>query len=155
MTALDGKDATIPCEAEGAPPPNVTWYFNGGQISFSGRIQILEEGSVLIAKVRSTDQGKYTCTRANEAGEVSASAWVEVMVRTQIVLPPVDTKVSLKSLARAENVPLNWQRLRFRSLQVTQCVVMYIFLPVSKSLLQPPRYLISLCAKYRTENFYA
>ena len=29
MTALDGKDATIPCEAEGAPSPNVTWFFNG------------------------------------------------------------------------------------------------------------------------------
>ena len=29
MTALDGKDATIPCEAEGAPAPNITWYRNG------------------------------------------------------------------------------------------------------------------------------
>ena len=29
MSALDGKDATIPCEAEGAPSPNVTWFFNG------------------------------------------------------------------------------------------------------------------------------
>ena len=29
LTALDGKDATIPCLAEGAPKPNVTWYFNG------------------------------------------------------------------------------------------------------------------------------
>ena len=30
--------------------------FAGGQISFSGRIQILEDGSLLIASVRSTDQ---------------------------------------------------------------------------------------------------
>jgi protein sidekick len=29
LTALDGKDATIPCKAEGAPAPNVTWFFNG------------------------------------------------------------------------------------------------------------------------------
>jgi protein sidekick len=29
LTALDGKDATITCQAEGAPAPNVTWYFNG------------------------------------------------------------------------------------------------------------------------------
>ena len=29
LTALDGKDATISCTAEGAPAPNITWYFNG------------------------------------------------------------------------------------------------------------------------------
>ena len=29
QTALDGKDATLVCHAEGAPAPNVTWYFNG------------------------------------------------------------------------------------------------------------------------------
>jgi len=28
-TALDGKDATIKCVAEGAPAPNVTWYLDG------------------------------------------------------------------------------------------------------------------------------
>ena len=45
QTALDGKDATIACEAAGAPAPNVTWFFNDGQISFSGRLQILEDGA--------------------------------------------------------------------------------------------------------------
>ena len=70
-----------------------------GQISFSGRIQILEDGGVLIAKVRTTDRGKYTCTRANEAGSVTGDAWLEVMVRTQIILPPVDTKVILGHVA--------------------------------------------------------
>jgi hypothetical protein len=29
LTAWDGKDATIPCKAEGAPAPNITWFFNG------------------------------------------------------------------------------------------------------------------------------
>jgi len=100
LTALDGKDATISCTAEGSPAPNITWFFNGGQISFSGRIQILEDGSLLIATVRSTDQGKYTCSRANEAGSVDGSAWLKVLVRTQIVQPPSDTKVILGHVAK-------------------------------------------------------
>lgn len=99
QTALDGKDATIACEAAGAPAPNVTWYFNDGQISFSGRLQILEDGSLLISKVRSTDEGKYTCFRSNEAGTVKADAWISVLVRTQIIQPPVDTKVILGHIA--------------------------------------------------------
>ena len=61
------------------------WYLSDGQISFSGRIQILEDGSLLIAKVRSTDRGKYTCVRANEAGSVRGTAWLSVLVRTQII----------------------------------------------------------------------
>ena len=95
QTALDGKDATIACEAEAAPQPNVTWYFNDGEISFSGRLQIDEDGSLLISNVRSTDEGKYTCKRENEAGNVTAFAWISVLVRTQIIQPPVDTKVIL------------------------------------------------------------
>ena len=99
QTALDGKDATIACEAAGAPAPNVTWFVNDGQISFSGRLEILEDGSLLISKVRSTDEGKYTCVRSNEAGSVDAEAWISVLVRTQIIQPPVDTKVILGHVA--------------------------------------------------------
>ena len=29
LTALDGKDATIDCKAQGAPAPNITWFVNG------------------------------------------------------------------------------------------------------------------------------
>ena len=61
------------------------FFIADGQISFSGRIQILEDGSLLIAKVRSTDRGKYTCVRANEAGSVRGTAWLSVLVRTQII----------------------------------------------------------------------
>ncbi len=37
--------------------------------------------------------------RSNEAGSVSGSAFVTVLVRTQIVQPPVDTKVILGHVA--------------------------------------------------------
>ena len=74
-------------------------FFSDGEISFSGRIQILEDGSLLIAKVRSTDRGKYTCTRSNEAGSISGSAYLSVLVRTQIIQPPVDSKVILGHIA--------------------------------------------------------
>jgi protein sidekick len=49
--------------------------------------------------VRSTDHGKYTCVRANEAGSISGSSHLSVMVRTQIVQPPVDSKVILGHIA--------------------------------------------------------
>ncbi|XP_050310715.1 protein sidekick isoform X2 [Anthonomus grandis grandis] len=96
LTVLDGKDATLTCRAAGAPVPNVTWILNGEEkIATTSRVQILETGDLLIAAVREKDAGHYTCIRANEAGEVRGSAHLSVLVRTQIVQPPVDTRVLL------------------------------------------------------------
>lgn len=96
LTVLDGKDATISCRAIGAPTPNVTWYFNDSLIiNLSGRLQALEDGDLLITSTTTADSGKYTCLRANDAGNVSGEAYLTVLVRTQIIAPPVDTRVLL------------------------------------------------------------
>ncbi|CAG9585499.1 unnamed protein product [Danaus chrysippus] len=96
LTVLDGKDATISCRAIGAPTPNVTWYFNDSLIiNLSGRLQALDEGDLLITSTTTADSGKYTCIRANDAGNVSGEAYLTVLVRTQIIAPPVDTRVLL------------------------------------------------------------
>ncbi|XP_037934636.1 protein sidekick isoform X4 [Teleopsis dalmanni] len=96
VTALDGKDATISCRAVGAPNPNITWIFNEMQlVEISSRVQILESGDLLISNIRESDAGLYTCVRSNEAGTVNGEAYLGVMVRTQIIQPPVDTTVLL------------------------------------------------------------
>ncbi|CAG9096606.1 unnamed protein product [Plutella xylostella] len=96
LTVLDGKDATVSCRAIGAPTPNITWYFNDSLIiNFSGRLQALDEGDLLVTSATAADSGKYSCVRANDAGRVSGEAYLTVLVRTQIVAPPVDTKVLL------------------------------------------------------------
>ncbi|CAG9821930.1 unnamed protein product, partial [Phaedon cochleariae] len=100
ITVLDGKDATLACRAVGAPVPNTTWVHNGEQeVETSSRVQILESGDLLIAAVKESDAGQYTCIRANEAGEVRGSAHLLVLVRTQIIQPPVNTTVLLGQTA--------------------------------------------------------
>ena len=42
-------------------------------------MQILEDGSLLMAAVRAADAGKYTCIRTNEAGSVEESAFLSVL----------------------------------------------------------------------------
>ncbi|XP_056641389.1 protein sidekick isoform X2 [Diorhabda sublineata] len=100
ITVLDGKDATLTCRAVGAPIPNTTWVHNGEkEVATSSRVQILDTGDLLIAAVKETDAGQYTCIRSNEAGKVRGSAYLQVLVRTQIVQPPVDTRVLLGQTA--------------------------------------------------------
>ncbi|XP_039313553.1 protein sidekick isoform X8 [Solenopsis invicta] len=104
LTVLDGKDATLSCNAIAAPKPNATWYYNADMIpvEIAGRVQVLDNGDLLIAAVKSYDAGKYTCIRANEAGSVNGSAYLTVMVRTQIIQPPVDTSVLLGRTAELQ-----------------------------------------------------
>ncbi|XP_074029858.1 sidekick cell adhesion molecule isoform X2 [Leptinotarsa decemlineata] len=100
MTVLDGNDATLSCRAVGAPLPNTTWIHNGEkEVETSSRVQILDTGDLLIASVKESDAGQYTCLRSNEAGEVRGSAHLQVLVRTQIIQPPVDTRVLLGQTA--------------------------------------------------------
>ncbi|KAL4705138.1 hypothetical protein ACJJTC_018709 [Scirpophaga incertulas] len=100
LTVLDGKDATIACRAVGAPNPTVTWYFNDSLIiNLSGRLQALDEGDLLITSTTTADTGKYTCLRTNDAGNVTGEAYLNVLVRTQIIAPPVDTRVLLGDTA--------------------------------------------------------
>lgn len=48
-------------------------------VELSGRVQALETGDLLIAAVRATDAGIYTCIRSNEAGAVKGSAHLGVL----------------------------------------------------------------------------
>ncbi|XP_051172890.1 protein sidekick isoform X3 [Leptopilina boulardi] len=95
-TILDGKDVTITCRAIAAPIPNITWFYNDSfPVEIAGRVQLLENGDLLITAVKANDAGKYTCFRANEAGSVNGSAFLSVLVRTRILQPPADITVTL------------------------------------------------------------
>lgn len=48
-------------------------------MEIAGRVQVLDNGDLLIAAVKPGDTGKYTCIRANEAGSVNGSAFLTVM----------------------------------------------------------------------------
>lgn len=67
------------------PPPHVRFAWGpfpaDGQEGPDGygRGQILDSGDLLVPAVRRSDQGKYTCTRSNEAGSVSASGYLAVL----------------------------------------------------------------------------
>ncbi|XP_065171276.1 protein sidekick-like isoform X3 [Atheta coriaria] len=95
QTVLDGKDVTISCQAAGAPTPSVAWQYNQSELEVSGRVQVLENGDLLIAAVRESDAGVYSCLRANEAGQAGGTAYISVLVRTQIIQPPAETRVLL------------------------------------------------------------
>ena len=110
LTFQDGRDAEIQCEASGSPYPSVEWHF----LSFnkhdksrklelnSTKYGVNAHGSISITQLDKADEGFYTCTRANSAGKINGTTKLNVIVRTQIDQPPVDSKVILSSTAELQ-----------------------------------------------------
>lgn len=48
-------------------------------VELTGRVQVLENGDLLISNVRESDAGWYSCVRSNEAGSVTGQAYLGVM----------------------------------------------------------------------------
>ncbi|XP_065505206.1 hemicentin-1 isoform X3 [Caloenas nicobarica] len=76
------QPATLPCEAEGSPGPQISWHKDGQQITESMRRRILSTGALQLAFAQPGDAGRYTCIATNAAG--SSSAGVELTVH----IPP-------------------------------------------------------------------
>lgn len=54
-------------------------HLDSTPVELNGRVQVLENGDLLISNVRETDSGWYSCIRSNEAGTVTGQAYLGVM----------------------------------------------------------------------------
>ena len=69
---------TIKCQPEAAPTPEITWSQNGQIINNDERHTVLLDGTLHIAQMTASDQGRYTCKAKNQNGESEASTFVSV-----------------------------------------------------------------------------
>lgn len=82
LDVVEGKSAEFEAIVAGQPPPEVTWFREGHQITDSDDFKITREGNksvLLIKEVFPEDSGIFTCRATNPAGvaECSAELFVE------------------------------------------------------------------------------
>ncbi|XP_068397521.1 hemicentin-1 isoform X4 [Eschrichtius robustus] len=116
IIAVD-KPIMLPCEADGLPPPDITWHKDGHVIMESIRQRILSSGALQIAFAQPGDAGQYTCTAANVAGSSSTSTKLTVHVPPRIQSTEVHYTVNENSQAVlpcvADGIPtpaINWKK---------------------------------------------
>ncbi|ELT91006.1 hypothetical protein CAPTEDRAFT_69048, partial [Capitella teleta] len=91
LDVVEGKSAQFEAIVAGQPPPEVTWFREGHQITDSQEFKITREGnkSVLVIKeVFPEDSGIFTCRATNPAGVAECSAELFKVVKRTSGTPP-------------------------------------------------------------------
>uniref|UniRef100_A0A8B9ZIS7 Immunoglobulin superfamily member 10 n=1 Tax=Anas platyrhynchos TaxID=8839 RepID=A0A8B9ZIS7_ANAPL len=105
LTAHSGKAVAMKCQAEGRPPPTVSWVLaNKTYISSSSkeneRVHVQPDGTLIIEEVTVYDRGLYTCVAKNPAGTDM------LVVKLQVIAaPPVILEENLKFPCTVEGNP--------------------------------------------------
>ena len=76
-TVKEGRTAVLKCEADGYPPPRVTWSRKRLTLP-AGRSVTGPSNALILKNVRPEDTGIYSCSAENLLGSVNASVQLTV-----------------------------------------------------------------------------
>ncbi|KAL2092656.1 hypothetical protein ACEWY4_012454 [Coilia grayii] len=122
VSVVEGHMASLLCDVQAYPPPDITWTRDGQLLQFSTGIHILPGGQMLqLPRVRKEDAGQYVCTATNSAGQDQKSILLNVYVlpslaprpehESEVMTPAMGSTVSLRCEARGTPEPdVTWYR---------------------------------------------
>ncbi|XP_072490423.1 peroxidasin homolog isoform X2 [Notamacropus eugenii] len=94
-----GNTVYFTCRAEGNPKPEIIWLRNNNELSMKtdSRLNLLDDGTLMIQNTQETDQGIYQCMAKNVAGEVKTQEvtlrYFGSPARPSFVIQPQNTEV--------------------------------------------------------------
>ncbi|CAN7998424.1 unnamed protein product [Ixodes hexagonus] len=89
VTVTIGDTVSLPCAAQGSPPPQYRWYRDDGSLVFLDQRTSQVDGILVIRKATLRDAGKFTCVANNTAGDDRASSELVVTEPlTATIQPP-------------------------------------------------------------------
>ncbi|XP_035221790.1 Down syndrome cell adhesion molecule-like protein Dscam2 [Stegodyphus dumicola] len=121
VDVIKGRSVMIDCEAEGFPPPRLTWRKAEGSvpesykpISSSSHLHVFENGSLTILDVSENDAGYYLCQASNGIG----SGLSKVISLTVHVAAHFTNKFHAEIVKKGEEAKLSCQAYGERPLNI-------------------------------------
>ncbi|XP_070924357.1 probable oxidoreductase PXDNL isoform X6 [Macaca nemestrina] len=94
-----GNTVYFTCRAEGNPKPEIIWIHNNHSLDLEDdtRLNMFDDGTLMIQNTRESDQGVYQCMARNSAGEAKTQSamlrYSSRPVKPAFVIQPQDTEV--------------------------------------------------------------
>uniref|UniRef100_A0A8C0E020 Hemicentin 2 n=1 Tax=Balaenoptera musculus TaxID=9771 RepID=A0A8C0E020_BALMU len=138
VTAKASDEVTLDCEAQGSPPPLVTWAKDSLPVPpVTDRHRLLPSGSLHLAQAQVSDSGLYECTASNPAGSAAQYYILRVqgkaLAGSLCVTPLPQTPIFLRPL-----VPLPHLHARLCHLfMALQCFFYQLYFLSFSSLISP------------------
>lgn len=61
------------CEAEGQPPPEMSWFLGGEELRDSADYRLCNNGSLIVVEMKSSLSGEYLCRAENLVGSANVT----------------------------------------------------------------------------------
>ena len=100
QTVSIGQEMTMRCSAKGYPTPNITWLFNNMDASEMEGVKVSASGELTIARILAAHgEQPFYCVAENVHRRKEASAQLNVVSKTTILLGPVDSTAQVNSIS--------------------------------------------------------
>lgn len=94
LMIASGHHFNLSCEAEGTPPPRISWFKDGSRITSTSTEHGRRTSVMSFMPVRPENQGRYWCeANSTEGWTQSPSVFLKVLRRPYFVIHPEDVSV--------------------------------------------------------------
>uniref|UniRef100_A0A452TKP2 Lactoperoxidase n=1 Tax=Ursus maritimus TaxID=29073 RepID=A0A452TKP2_URSMA len=99
VEVTSGNTVYFTCRAEGNPKPKIIWIHNNHLLDLEDdtRLNLFDDGTLMIRNTRESDQGEYQCMARNSAGEVKTQnamlRYSNPPAKPSFIIQPQDTEV--------------------------------------------------------------
>uniref|UniRef100_A0A7N6FDP9 Protogenin n=1 Tax=Anabas testudineus TaxID=64144 RepID=A0A7N6FDP9_ANATE len=122
LTRPRAGTARFVCEAEGVPPPRITWLKNGEKVHSNGRIKMYNS-KLVINQIIPEDDAIYQCQAENDQGSILSTARLIVVMSED--RPSVPRNIRADTVSSSA-ILLAWERPLYNSDKVIAYSVHYM-----------------------------
>uniref|UniRef100_A0A673ZYC9 Protogenin n=1 Tax=Salmo trutta TaxID=8032 RepID=A0A673ZYC9_SALTR len=114
--------ARFMCQAQGVPPPRITWLKNGEEVHLNGRIKMYNS-KLVITQITTEDDAIYQCVAENEQGSVLSLARLIVVMSED--RPSAPRNIHAETISSSA-ILLAWERPVYNADKVIAYSVHYM-----------------------------
>ncbi|XP_041772319.1 peroxidasin isoform X2 [Anopheles merus] len=107
LDAIEGTTVEMPCKAENDDILQIKWQKEGRTITPKDKYRISSAGSLFIANITLTDEGRYECSLLNKYGRATASGMLTVKKKAETLPGDQYVRIAIAEASREVDMAIN------------------------------------------------